>query len=235
MDRGKSKYVFTVNASYPVIEDAIQTYLKKEKFDLQNEDGMYYYFHFDGVWGNRFFEYSIDGYQVTIYAYIGKYKRPKAIDEGTQSQTKQAYQKSLDVLFKRLQILNETGGDMEKLKNYSYGMELGSFGVKQDSGTGYPSGVMTVGTTIKSPEDVDKENGNKAIIGFILAVVGLVLPCVGMQFGWIVIVLEFTFAATGFKSSKKGFAIATFVLASIQLIVQILVMILGLVGAFQEL
>ncbi len=214
MDKGKSKYVFAVNVPYQVIEDAIQNYLKKEKFELQNEDGVRYYLHFDGVWGNRFFEYFIEGNQVTIYAYIGKYKHPKALDEGIMTQAKEAYCNSLSVLFHTLQMLHKTEGDPERVEDCLPNMTY-------------------VGATVKSPEDEEKANGNKAIIGFILSVVGLVLPCVGIQFGWIVIIVEFIFATAGLKSSKKGLAIATFVLAGIQTLFLIITLILRLMVIWQ--
>lgn len=144
------------------------------------------------------------------------------------SETKQAYKKSLLVLFKKLRVLNETGGQPEKAANYPHGMEAGGFGVRLDPGTGYPSGMETGVSTVTSPEDEEKANGNKAIIGFILSIVGLLLPCVGVQFGGIVIVLEFAFATAGLKSSKKGLAIATFILAGIQTLFLILTLIFRL-------
>ena len=66
--------------------------------------------------------------------------------------------------------------------------------------------------------------GNKetmVIVGFVMSILGLVFSCFGVTYGAILLVLEFYFAIQGLKTSKKGLAIATLVLAGLSILILI--------------
>lgn len=74
-------------------------------------------------------------------------------------------------------------------------------------------------------EENNKKQETMVTIGFVMAIVGLLLSFVGVTYGVILIILEYYFAIQGLKTTKRGFAIATIVIAS----VSILGIILGIV------
>ena len=59
-----------------------------------------------------------------------------------------------------------------------------------------------------------------------MSIIGLLLAFVGLMYGLWLYALEFYFAARGIRSDKKGFAIATFVLGGISVVILVIYAVL---------
>ena len=223
MKKGKSIYQFPINVDPNLAHQAIMNWLGANSFDLKEKDGNHYYQYYDPVIGRRLFEFYIQTGMVTIKAYIGKYKKPYLLDDSfAGSVPKSAYKQSLDPLFRTLA---------------SYSAPAGAGGIQPGPGMGQnapyniqPNAAQAFGGTSQPAagnyEDftnaANKNNEKFAIIGFVMSIIGLLLSFAGLMFGILLYVLEFYFAACGIKTKKKGFAIATFVLAGISVVVLVI-------------
>ena len=52
-----------------------------------------------------------------------------------------------------------------------------------------------------------------------ISIIGLLLSFVGYTYGVLLYVLEFYFASRGIRSKRKGFAIATYVVAGVSILI----------------
>lgn len=207
MAKGKTNYTFTVNASQQDIHNLMQNFLSANGYQPNNEAGVVYYKYYDGIWGNRFLEYYINGNQLTILAYIGTFKKPCLLDDSMVAMaSKQDYKNKLVPLFNAINGLNMNGGMAQPMGNVPY----------------------TNTQTNQFAADVNKSKEKMAIAGFIISIVGLLLSCFGIYFGAIIIALEIYFAVSGLKTSKKGFSIATFVISGVSILIIILEVILAI-------
>lgn len=234
MEQNKTSYTITVNASYDAIDETIQEFLKKKRFEKHNEDGNIYYQHLDGVWGERFLEYYINGNRVDFLVYVGKYKKPKALENRSVSNgSREEYKQKLVPLFNALMALNSASGQMGQAQAQNaqplyYSMDSGQPQMYNDAVY-----VTSTPEQIVQREKKEKqENGTKAIVAFVVSLIGLVLPFIGFQFGLIVIITEFALATAGLNSSKKGFAITAFILGSVQIVFLIITYIYNMMTIF---
>lgn len=67
-------------------------------------------------------------------------------------------------------------------------------------------------------DDINKKGEKFAIASFIISLVSLVLPCIGVAPGGILILLNYWFASQGLKTKKRGLSIAAIVITSISLV-----------------
>ena len=75
-------------------------------------------------------------------------------------------------------------------------------------------------------EQQNKNKSTMAIIGFVLSILTLLGSCFGVAAGLLLYFAEYYLATQGLKSDKKGLAIATYVLATLGLIITILSILL---------
>jgi hypothetical protein len=75
--QAKSMYVFQLDASPEQIEELLQKWLTDNHFErLEDAQGIFYQAK------KRFFEYIIDGNQLTLYVYIRSRKNPVGLENG---------------------------------------------------------------------------------------------------------------------------------------------------------
>lgn len=228
MKKGKSTYQFPICVDPNLAHQTIMNWLGANSFELKEKDGNYYYEYYDPVIGRRLFEFYVQQNMVTINAYIGKYKKPYLLDDSFYGTVpKSAYKQLLAPLFQTLSTYN-TPGVEETLRQGTDGNPAAPYNVSPNA-SDVPGGSSPV---VNSYGDfasaANRTNEKKAIAGFVISIVGLLLSLVGWMFGIWLYALEFYFAACGIRSKKKGFAIATFVLAGLS--VAILVVYAVLMG-----
>lgn len=218
MKKGKSTYQFPINVDPNLAHQTIMNWLGANGFDLKEKDGNYYYQYYDPVVGRRLFEFYIQPGMVTINAYLGKYKKPYLLDDSfAGSVPKSAYKQALAPLFQTLASYNAPAGE--------YGSQPGSADpaspyIAQPYASAVSGGVAaqpTSGNYEDFANATNKSYEKLAVWGFVIAIIGLLLSFVGYMYGILLYVLEFYFATCGLKTEKKGFAIATFVLAGVSI------------------
>ena len=213
MKKGKSTYQFPITVDPNLAHQTIMNWLGANRFDLKEKNGQYYYEYYDPIVGRRLFEFYIQPGMVTINAYIGKFKKPYLLDDSfAGSVPKSAYKEALAPLFQTLSSYNAPGGQPQGSGNPAAPYNAQSYPSDANGGAQSASGNYQdfANATNKSYEKM-------AIIGFVISIVGLLLSFVGYTFGVLLYILEFYFASCGIKTKKKGFAIATFVLAGLSI------------------
>lgn len=221
MKKGKTTYQFPINVDPNLAQQTIMNWLGANSFELKEKDGNYYYQYYDPVIGRRLFEFYIQPGMVTINAYLGKFKKPYLLDDSfAGSVPKSAYKQALDPLFKTLASYNAPmGADGVSPQPDPMGMYA-----SQVSGGVPPQ--PAAGNYADFAEATNKRHEKLAIWGFVISIIGLLLSFIGYTYGVVLYMLEFYFAACGIKTRKKGFAIATFVLAGISIVILVIMVFL---------
>ena len=222
MKKGKSTYQFPFSVEPELVKQTIMNWLGANGFTLKEKDGNYYYEEYDPISGRRLFEYYIQPGMVTIHAYIGKYKKPYLLDDSfAGSIPKSAYKEMLAPLLQTLSGYNmptggngQPGADPAAAAGAAYQVPPNASAVTTAGGAQTVTGNYEDFANAKS-----KSQEKLAIWGFVLSIIGLLLSFVGYTFGLVLYMLEFYFAACGLKTKKKGFAIATLVLAGISVVI----------------
>ncbi|MGN0343052.1 MAG: hypothetical protein ACI4DO_09685 [Roseburia sp.] len=210
MAKTKSQFNFTIPADPALINQTIFNYLHANNFVQKQKDGQYYYEQYDAISGRRLFEYQINGNQVTIWAYVGSYKHPQELEGFVGALPKQSYKDSLQLLFSHLQALaqnpqpDQVYGDGMQAQNQMYQAQ---------------QMYQTNQSMAAFKAENDKKAGNGAVIGFVISLIGLVLSFFGFYFGAVIIFIEISLAVRGLHSDKKGFAIATIVIAIVSVLI----------------
>lgn len=226
----KTIYQFTVNAPEETINQVFQSWLAANGFGFQPKQGANYYcFNDPMVKGKRSLEYYIHGTQVTIAAYVGTFEKPKALEGFAGAVSKQMYRDDLTSLFKALEQLNayygqQSPGDMAQQQNMS----------QQNIAQPYSPSFNNPASAVNTQQiaqgfmaENEKKKENMVVIGFVMAVLGLLLSCFGFAYGVILIMLEFYFAIQGLQTKKKGLAITTIVLASVSIVFLLFALVLS--------
>lgn len=210
MAKNKSQYNFTIPADPALLNQTIFNFLHAHNFVQKQKDGRYYYEQYDAIYGRKLFEYQINGSQVTIWAYVGSYKHPQDLEGLMGVVAKQAYKDSLQLLFSHLQAL---GQNPQNDSIYGDGMQA------QNQMYQNQQIHQTNQSMAAFKAENDKKAGNGAVIGFVISLIGLVLSIFGVYFGAIILFFEISLAVRGMHSDKRGFAIATIVLAIVSAVI----------------
>ena len=70
-------------------------------------------------------------------------------------------------------------------------------------------------------DDINKKGEKFAVAAFIISLVSLVLPCIGVAPGGLLVLLNYWFASQGLQTKKRGLSIAAIVITSISLVLLI--------------
>lgn len=204
MSQKKTEFRFRVGADPAAAETIIRGYLMINGFESVPTPGANYYCLKMGLMNdNRSFEYYINDGEVTILAYLGSYKRPKPLRRVTGSTAKLAYKEDLNALFEEL----------KKLENRE------AFPLQ---GRDETAGTEQVKNSLQNFVDRnEKKRGDLAVFGLLVCIIGFILPFFGYSFGLLMLLVEFYCGIVGLKSSKKGCAVATVVLAGISSVILI--------------
>lgn len=216
MSQGKTEFKFNVNADMSLVETVIRNWLAANQFKLKSEFGSTCYaFNDPIVKGKRGFEYYINGNEVKILAYVGTYKKPKALEGAVGALMKQNYRNELAPLF----------AEIKKLEN---GSPVNVANVSAENASATP--VHDDSLNAFMAENTKKQE-TLVIVGFVMSLLGLLISCLGYTYGAILIILEYYFAIQGLKTSKKGLAIATIVIASVSILIVIMYIVLSVLMA----
>lgn len=239
MSKGKSEFKFIVNANPNMVNNVIQNYLSINKFNrVQTNDGANYYLFNDPLLvGKRSIEYYINGNEVAIYAYLGDYNNPKPLEGFVGALPKQDFKNNLFTLFNELKKLNNVnvqpqfnnGGNMQMNGgNYSYNTQNGApmnqngynnFGNNMGYNNSYANQMQANNSFEAFEQENNKKRENFTMLGFGISLFGLLISLTGRSFGAIILMAELYLASQGLKTKNRGFAIATFVIAALSMLI----------------
>lgn len=208
--KGKTEYHFTVK-DVKDAEQKIQSWLSANSFKKTEEDGQVIYRGGDALVGNRFFEYNIDGSQVTLYAYLGSPKKPLALADGLAgAATIVPYRNALDPLLAALDGVENSN--------------------QQEPTASSKTKPQTQGTYNDFKQANSKRDNTFAEISFWVSIVMLVSSFFGIIAGAIIIIFNYYLAIQGLKSEKRGKAIAAIVMSSVAIVVVIVALIIDVLN-----
>lgn len=220
MSQGKTSFKFIVNADISLVEAVIRNWLAANKFSYAPESGLNYYKFNDPILkGKRGFEYYINGNEVTILAYLGTYKKPKALEGFVAAVMKQNYRNELAPLFEEIKKL-EGGSAVNAGASaaYSTTQTEGNTAAGQASTGAQATGAVHNDSLNTFMAQNQKKQETLVIVGFVMSLIGLLISFCGVTYGVILLILEYYFAIQGLKTKKKGLAIATIVIASVSIV-----------------
>lgn len=213
MKKGRSTYNFQINCDPNAVNNLIQAYIQGNKYELQSKNGEQYYRAGNAmVEGYRYFNYSIIGQTLTIYAWFKGVLGEIPIEQNSLNMPAMNYRNSLGRLFQELEILNNGGNNMNNNGN------------NFNSQTGQPI-QQNNQFTQTFQEETTKKQEKMCEVGFWLSIFGLVASFFGIAYGVIVYILNFYFASQGLKTRKKGKAIATIVMSIVSIIIIVIKLI----------
>ena len=211
--KGKTEYRFTIQNTQDA-EQKIQSWLSANSFQQVQEDGVVYYRGGDAMLGYRFFEYSINGSQLVLYAYLGSFKKPKALADGLAgSMAIIPYKNALEPLIAALNN-NTTEADSITSAQQIPVYEQPQRAVQQQNTYG------------EFKQATNKRNNTCAEISFWISLLMLLASFTGIIAGAIIVIFNYYLAVQGLKSDKKGKAIAAIIMSSISIIIIIVKLII---------
>ncbi len=243
MKKGRSTYTFQLSCDPNLVNSLIQSYIQGNQYELQQKDGEQFYRAGDAmVQGYRYFNYSISGQVLTIYAWFKGVFGEAPIEQNSLNMTAMNYRNSLNTLFQEIDKLNNGGVNMNNNQmNFdpTTGQPLNQNNYQQPVQNNYQQPVNQQFTQQAQPvqnvnqftqtfqNETTKKQEKMCEVGFWLSLFGLICSFVGVTYGIIIYILNFYFASQGLKTRKRGKAQATIVLS----IVSILIIIFQLVNA----
>lgn len=213
----RSSYHFTLNCEIEQAKQVVQKYMDANGFKSITKKGETYYKAGDAMMGYKYFNYSIEGNTLTIYAWLKNAFGDIDIEgKGMMSINilVTSYRNSISTLFQEIEKLNK-GEDIveekEKPKITGY-----------DTQTGAPIYEEKKETSNAFQDETTKRQETMCEVGFWLSIVGIILSFFGVTYGVIIYLLNYYFASQGLKTRKRGKAIATIVLSSVSIVIIIL-------------
>ncbi len=217
LNYGKTIYTFQFGGDAVTVNNIVQAWLTANGFTLVNNFNETYYFYKDAWYGNRCFQYTIEGNIITIYAWtIGIGNKFFMLDSGAHNNMAgDAYKSVLNSLFSQININSAT--NMSQTPNMAQDP-----GVTQDPNmVQNPYGPVPDSAQFIDAfqREVNEKDEKLCTIGFWLSVVGLLVSFMGIMYGVWIYFLEIYFAYRGLKTSKRGKAIVTFILAGVSILI----------------
>lgn len=209
MSIGKTKYTLQFY-TYPnqvnqiVLDWLNQSYFKRD----YGTDNTWSCISFDPMSGNRGFQYSIDGNNLTLFAWIiGSDNKTYTLDAPEVYNTARDEYKNL--ITGLINKINEA--------NAAYQQQLpNAMQPDPNSQQYYPLQYVPA---VEANHNKQKEM--LCMIGFALSIAGLLMSFAGFCYGIVIYCLDIYFAIQGLKTKKKGFAIATIVMTILSIIIVI--------------
>lgn len=220
MSQNKTVFQFQVNSNMAAVDNTIRNWLAANEFKFQPKPNANYYAYNDPwVKGKRGFEYYINNNIVTIVAYVGTFENPMELEGLVGAMGKQTYRNELEPLFqeiKRLEsgaapVMQAVPGQAAQVTSPQPGQAV----QPQPRPMQQPQPGGNVNAFL---EENMKKKETLVILGFVLSIIGVLITCLGVSFGAILIIMEFYCGVQGLKTRKKGMAIATIVLASLNIL-----------------
>lgn len=217
MKKGKSNYNLTFNSDSTLVNNIVQSYLKESGFNMYEKKGEKYYRSGDAMLGYKGFNYSINGNNLSIEAWLDGALGDFPLEQNSLNMMAMDYRNSLNKLFQEIDKLNNGG------------MNMNNNQMNYDPNTGQPiNNNNNNNNFVQSFQDETMRKKEKMCeIGFWLSILGLVCSFFGIAYGIFVYIMDFYFASQGLKTRKKGKAIATIVLSIISILIIIFTLIIA--------
>lgn len=230
MNKGRSVYTFQLNCEPKLVNDLICSYLQSNRYSLQTENGEKFYKTGDSMMGYKYFNYSISGQILTIYAWLKGAFGEVQVEQNSINMFAMDYRNSLNTLFQEIIKLNNNGGmNMNNYENQNQQNYTGNGYVQNnnqmnfDPRTGQPIQNMNQYNSNQFSQTFQDETLKKqeklCEIGFWLSILGLLASFLGVAYGVFVYIMNFYFASQGLKTRKRGKAWATIILSIISILV----------------
>ena len=252
--KGKTEFAFQTNLSSQQLNSIVQNFLIAcgyKQFETTGHTHTLCYVLSDMMMGNKYLEYHImHPGTIIIYAYLHSRQKPMPLDDAiTGSLAKSSARNHIQPL------LNE-------LSNYSYASNtkhvyvtnskaqprecenanmFACYNIPCDNTGAYETQPLTGQSFYPNPTavykhdfagEVNKRNGNMAVIGFILSLFMVLTSALGIVYGGILILVSFYLGITGLKSDKKWFAVAAIILSCISALVLVISISLTVMRTF---
>lgn len=243
MKKGRSTYTFQLNCDPNLVNNLVQNYIQGNQYELQQKNGEQFYRAGDAmVQGYKYFNYSISGQTLTIYAWYKGTFGEASLEQNSLNMIAMNYRNSLNTLFKEIDKLNNGGANMNNNMNFDpntgqpLNQNVNNNQMNFDPNTGQPINHNNVEQSVQNnvsqftktfQNETTKKQEKMCEVGFWLSLFGLLASFMGVAYGVIIYILNFYFASQGLKTRKRGKAIATIVLS----IISILIIILQLINA----
>jgi len=237
VNKGRSVYTFKFNCDATIINNLIQSYIQSEGFKLVNKDNEQFYRAGEPmVEGYRYFNYTILGNEINIYAWLKGAFGDVEIEQNNLNIYAMNYRNSLVNLFQEIDKLINVGINNNRMNfdpntgqpinQNNIGISMNNNGMNFDPNTGQPINNNYVQTQPlnnqileKFTDATTKKQENMCEYGFWLSLIGLFASFFGVAYGVIVYFFNFYFASQGLKTRKRGKAIATIVISIISILV----------------
>ena len=225
MKKGKSNYNLTFNSDSTLVNNIVQSYLKESGFNMYEKKGEKYYRAGDAMLGYKDFNYSINGNNLIIEAWLDGALGDFPLEQNSLNMLAMDYRNSLNKLFQEINKLNNGGMNM----NNNFNNQNINNQMNYDPNTGQPiNNNDNNNNFVQSFQDETmKKKERMCEIGFWLSILGLVCSFFGIAYGIFVYIMDFYFASQGLKTRKKGKAIATIVLSIISILFIIFTLIIA--------
>ncbi len=213
MKKGRSTYNFELTCDPSVVDNLIQGYLHGNGYKLVDENEDKFYRSGDAVLeGCKYFNYSIVGQTLTIYAWFKGPFGEIPIEQNSLNVMAMSYRNLLGKLFREIEKLNNGGNIMNNNVNQNNSQ------MNFDPQTGKPIQQNNQFAQNFQNETIRKQE-KMCEWGFWLSLIGLLASFMGVVYGAWIYILNFYFASQGMKTRKKTKAVLTIVLSVISIIV----------------
>ena len=140
MKKGRSVYNIQINCDPGAVNSLIQSYLQANNSQLYKKDDEQFYMIGDTFNGYRYFNYSIQGQTLTIYAWFRGAFGDIMLEQNDLNMVAMNYRESLSTLFQEIDKLNKRGVVMNNNMNFdpNTGRPLNNGGANFDPNTGRP-------------------------------------------------------------------------------------------------
>lgn len=238
MKKEKSIYKIQFNCDPALVNNLIQSWMKSNNYTLQTKKDEQFYRGGDAMVGYTYFNYSISGQTLTVYAWLKGILGKISLEKNSINILAMTYRNSLTVLFEEIHKLSNNTENINEYNNAN------NYDISTSSNNLSSSNTATMQTTINNKQEPIQDNSNKFTqtfqqetkrrqekmceIGFWLSILGVFSSLAGVVYGVLVYIMNFYFASQGLKTRKKGKAIATIVLSIISIVIFMLQLFLAL-------
>ena len=161
MKKGRSTYTFQFNCDPNLINNLVQHYIQGNQYELQQKNGEQYYRAGDAMMGYKYFNYSLSGQTLTIYAWFKGAFGEVPIEQNSLNMMAMTYRNSLNTLFQEIEKLNNGGANMNNNMNF-------------DPNTGQPLNQNNVSQFTQTfQNETTKKQEKMCEVGFWLSLFGL--------------------------------------------------------------
>ena len=191
----KTVYSFQITDTQSAYQ-LIMNFLNNYGFTFVDKDGIPRYEYSDHITAKRLFEFYFQGNQVTIYAYLRSVKKPMPIDKGSMAAAvKKAYRNELAPLLEGLsRLMMSSNQIVDPMQGMVYGQSI-----VNNANAAYQKNSTNNAETM-------------AITSFVLAIIGAILCCFGILYGWAIIFMQIWTAILGLKSRHWALSVTSIAL-----------------------